>query len=108
MSTIFRAIKEYTNGEKDAEQALGSCRGPLGSSGGSAVLMSGIMAITIMLLGIFVNSHAVYLKTGTPMFKLDLFRTFLQPFYSFYSAYTVFSVYALGAPSKAYSSFKMY
>jgi len=104
MSAIFRALKDFNEGD---DKALGTIQGPLGTSGANGILILILLVIGSITLGLFVNSHAIYLSTGTPIFKWNLLQIFGQPFFSFWSVFKIISVHVLGAPSKA-SSFEYY
>ena len=105
MSAIFRALKDFREGD---EESLGAVQGPLGTTGANGILILILMVIGSITLGLFVNSHAIYLSTGTPMFKWNLLQTLGQPFFSFWALFKIISVHFLGAPSKASSSFGYY
>ena len=75
--------------KNDALEALGA------SAGGSAMMAVAII-MSLMIALIFVNFHAIYIKTGTPMLGYGLAFSFLQPFYTLWAIWVVLSKYLLG------------
>ena len=58
--------------------------------------VSSIMFVFILMTFVFFcNYHAIFIKTGTPMFKYGLAMNFLQPFYSIWSVWVVLAKYVL-------------
>jgi len=67
----------------------------LGASVGGDAIHAILMVSMVFLFLIFANFHAIYLKTGTPMFKYGFAMTFLQPFYTLWSLFVLLSKYLL-------------
>lgn len=68
----------------------------LGSSAAGATTKLIMMAVVVVLLLIFVNFHAIYLKTGVPMFAYGFSMSVLQPFYTLWALFVVLSKYLFG------------
>lgn len=85
---------------RDSKDGMGARLGTKMQSLGQGAAATGITGVLVLILisalMLFVNFHAVYLKTGTPMLKYGLAMTFLQPFYSAWATWVVASKYALG------------
>ena len=68
----------------------------LGASTGGSPMMAIAMIIAVLIAIIFVNFHAIYIKTGTPMLGYGLAFSFLQPFYTLWAIWVVLSKYLMG------------
>ena len=68
----------------------------LGASASQAEMQVIMTIVFIMLFLLFVNYHAIYIKTGTPMLGYGLAMTFLQPFYTLWALFVVLSKYIFG------------
>lgn len=68
----------------------------LGNSAAEAPMQVIMMTVVVVLLLIFVNFHAIYLKTGVPMFAYGFSMSMLQPFYTLWALFVVLSKYLFG------------
>ena len=68
----------------------------LGASASQARMEVMMTFVLMVLFLLFVNYHAIYIKTGTPMFGYGLAMAFLQPFYTLWALFVVLSKYLLG------------
>ena len=101
MSTVGKAFPMQDNGEDT--NTLGTRMQNLGDKmealGASLPLGKIIFSMLLIIgLGFFINFHAIYLQTGTPMLKYGIAMTIGQPFYSFWAMWKLISVYLIGYP----------
>ena len=91
---------ERTEGVKYPRRSFGHIKNEtlkaLGASTGGSPVKAIAMIIVVLVAIIFVNFHAIYIKTGTPMLGYGLAFSFLQPLYTLWAIWVVLSKYLLG------------